>query len=178
MIRLIQHFRPIPKWYRLPLVRALAGGYFSSLRAILRRGRDRFVLLRCSQCRILFPSALCNKDREDIACPFGCREERKRESLNRRSRKYYQEQKGREKKQDRNRHRSRDLVKPLNTVARKLPISLTLARHFRWILKVNEGRHFTNENVYALVGEILRQRSLDFADFVVHDPPACQYVPP
>jgi hypothetical protein len=163
-------------------VRALAGVYFLALRALLRGFRGRFTVLRCKQCRILFPSALCNKGREDIACPFGCREERQRESLNRRSRDYYQGQKGREKKRERNRNRSRNRVKPptkpLSNIAVESPLPLSIVRHLRWILTATERRRFTNEDVYAMAEEILRQRSLEFVESMMHDPPAYQHVPP
>ena len=52
----------------------------------------------CRQCGIRFLTHPRNANRCDLHCPFGCREYRRRQQANERSRKHYQTQQGRRKK--------------------------------------------------------------------------------
>ena len=53
----------------------------------------------CIQCSIPFPVHSCNKERDNILCPFGCRQERKKKKSRERSKAYYKTPEGRKKKQ-------------------------------------------------------------------------------
>lgn len=63
-------------------------------------------LVRCHYCGIRFLTHPCNARRRDLHCPFGCRNEHRRQCANRRSAKHYQTPKGRKNKKARNGQRS------------------------------------------------------------------------
>lgn len=64
------------------------------------------MLMICPICKIPFVTHKCNYGRSDILCPLGCRQKRKKENANGRSRKYYDSPKGKNKKKILNRARS------------------------------------------------------------------------
>lgn len=70
-----------------------------------------YCLKRCADCNILFITAKCNKNME-IRCPFGCRQQQKRDKSAARSRKYYNTSDGREIKRELNHNRYKKQGKP------------------------------------------------------------------
>jgi hypothetical protein len=94
-------------------VRSVALSYYYVLRSILRdhpelRGR---CLTRCCHCGIFFLTHPRNAGRQDLRCPFGCREAERRQRSTERSVAYYRTPEGKIKKQLQNskRRQSRDV---------------------------------------------------------------------
>ena len=71
-----------------------------------RAGEVGLCLVRCCHCGILFLADRRNHNRENLGCPFGCREAHRRRASAARSMAYYRTESGRRKKQDLNARRS------------------------------------------------------------------------
>jgi hypothetical protein len=67
--------------------------------------RLRQCLVRCRHCGIFFLTDPCNGGRENLGCPFGCREAHRRRQSTIRSGAYYREPEGKRKKSDLNQKR-------------------------------------------------------------------------
>lgn len=98
----------MPCWYRGAAARDDALSYYYVLRSVLRdhselRGR---CLTRCCHCGIFFLTHPRNAGREDLRCPFGCREAHRRQRSTERSMAYYRTPEGRLKKKVQNDKRS------------------------------------------------------------------------
>ncbi len=65
----------------------------------------RIVLTKCAYCGIVFLTGPSNRGRDDLYCPFGCREKRKREKAKERCKKYRMSKKGKSKKKKLNKKR-------------------------------------------------------------------------
>lgn len=61
----------------------------------------------CCHCGIEFLTAPANARREDLRCPFGCRQQHRREQSNRRCTEYYRTESGRAKKKRLNGRRTK-----------------------------------------------------------------------
>ena len=73
--------------------------YYFVLRMAMRSRRDlRRNLARCRHCRIFFVAHPRNGEREDLGCPFGCREAHRKKRSSERSTAYYRTPEGKEKK--------------------------------------------------------------------------------
>lgn len=59
-------------------------------------------LKRCKHCRIYFITDPRNRSRNDLGCPFGCRDAHRKASSNKRSSQYYQTDEGKQKKKQLN----------------------------------------------------------------------------
>lgn len=88
--------------------------YYQILRSLLRRQpHRRRCLVRCGHCRIFFftdPRNTGRKDmprgkRQDLGCPFGCRQAHRKRQSHARSVAYYRTKEGRRKKRDLNQRR-------------------------------------------------------------------------
>ncbi len=66
----------------------------------------RKCLTRCRHCHILFFTHPRNAGRNDLGCPFGCRQAHRRKSSIHRSTEYYQSEEGKQKKKYLNAGRS------------------------------------------------------------------------
>jgi hypothetical protein len=93
-------FEPRRGWYRRTQTqRWIALGYFRLLRACLQsRPETRDCLKKCLDCGVAFLTAPQNRDRVDLRCPFGCREQHRGKASAKRSTEYYQTPEGRIKK--------------------------------------------------------------------------------
>ena len=92
-------------------MRALAGGYYVILRSILRAFPHSCLCRKqCRLCGIFFLTHRRNQAREDVACPFGCREAHQKQQSNERSAAYYRDHP--EKKRAQNQKRYRVASKP------------------------------------------------------------------
>jgi len=75
-----------PDWHRQGGVRGLVAVYYLVLRAVLRnKAHLRRCLVRCRYCWIFFLTDPRNAGREDLGCPFGCKDLHRRQSSTRRS---------------------------------------------------------------------------------------------
>jgi len=85
-------------------VRDLVGTYYAVIRSLLRSHPElRPLLKRCKHCHIYFFTGPQNARRQDLRCPFGCREACRRQSSTRRSVAYHRKHK--DKKAELNRRR-------------------------------------------------------------------------
>ena len=101
-----QFFSKSRKWHRQDRVRPLVRQHQLTLNAILRAHRGLAgCAVRCRRCGIRFLTHPRNAKRKDLCCEFGCRELRRRELANARSKKYYQTAQGWRNKKDHNGNR-------------------------------------------------------------------------
>lgn len=78
-----------------PLIRQ----YQLTLDAILRKRADlQDCAVRCCHCKIRFLTHPRNAGRQDLRCPFGCRQHHRRQSANERSRDHYRTDSAKRKK--------------------------------------------------------------------------------
>ncbi len=92
-----------PDWYRQEDVRPVVDRYYYGIRCILKnRSRLRTYLKRCPHCGILFFTDPRNAGRDDVGCPFGCRQANCREKGNLRSLKFNDQKKGKDHKKKHN----------------------------------------------------------------------------
>jgi len=124
-------------------------------------------LARCRHCRIFFLTALSNRGRNDLSCPFGCREAHHKKQSHQRSQAYYRTEEGRRKKRELNRKRSLLSARAVAlkktsgaTISPRPPIPPALARHIRLVVSFMEGRWLTGEEMGDLIEKILRQHRL------------------
>jgi len=92
-------------------------------------------MARCLQCQLYFLTSTCNRGRHDLCCPFGCREERKRQKSHKRSKTYYQCPEGKKKKELINQNRKRSSI---NT-SRKSPVNDAIINYIILILSSIHG---------------------------------------
>src|SRR5208337_3183879 len=115
-IRIAEHFEFRPDWYRGGAVAALVLEYYVLLRSVLRaKPHLRACLTRCRHCRIFFLTHPRNAGRQDLRCPFGCREAHRKQASGQRSAAYYGGPKGKRKKSDLNQRRPRKYCAPMPT---------------------------------------------------------------
>ena len=146
--------------------------YYLLLRSALKnKPHLRRCLKRCRHCRIFFltdPRNAGRKDmqgvgREDLRCPFGCRQEHRRRESIRRSVAYYRSEKGRKRKQQLNQRRRQG--GPLEPPTQASPPdpeefghpSQELVEHLQVAVGLIEGRRIRREQILCLVEKVLRQ---------------------
>ena len=83
-------------------LRAIVLGYYAVLRQTIRQSGGRLHLYRCVECGIFFPTRACNRMRDNLRCPFGCRGEHARREGVIRSRRHNTSEDGRKSKRGRN----------------------------------------------------------------------------
>jgi hypothetical protein len=153
--------------------------YYVLLRSLLRaKPHLRPCLVRCRHCRIFFLTHPGNRGRQDLGCPFGCREAHRRQGSQQRSQAYYRTERGREHKRQLNRQRSL-----ISAQAQRAQRQSGSARHLgdrphgglvgyvRLGVSLIEGRWLSGEEVWDLLTRILRQRRLRRLrpiDYAVH----------
>lgn len=143
---------------------ALVLAYYGLLRSVLREHcRLRRCLTRCRHCRIFFLTDPRNAGREALGCPFGCREAHRRRQSNRRSRDYYRDAPGKEKKRLLNarRRRSGGPVPSLTpTPLEPLPWPRGLLLYVRLLVRLIEARPVSLAEVVAMLTRTVRQHRM------------------
>ena len=92
-----------PDWHRQHQAVRLVRQYELNLTSILETHPDLHdCVAGCCHCEIRFLTFRCNRRRDDLRCPFGCREHHRRQQTNARSRKHYRTPEGRKRKEERN----------------------------------------------------------------------------
>ena len=153
--------------------------YYQVLRSIVRRQPERRrCLTRCRHCRIFFftdPRNTGRKDmprgkRQDLSCPFGCREARQKHRSNQRSVAYNQSEEGRRKKRDLNQRRpaayrgqtpaSAAQPKSPPAPAAQAPWPEPVVQQVQMVVGWIEGRPVARAEILQLVTHVLRQQGM------------------
>jgi hypothetical protein len=113
-----------------------------------------------------------NAQRNDLDCPFGCREARRKRKSTERSTAYYQTPEGKIKKQQHNARR--DSRKEPSTADPVQPVIV----HLKVVTSLIEGRSVALSEIFAMVRRILRQPSLDSWGITVYQGPYSENLPP
>jgi hypothetical protein len=112
-------------------------------------------LKRCRHCRIIFLTHPRNASRDDIDCPFGCRQAHRKENSTKRSCEYYQTPEGKEKKKGINaRRKGQDKIPPLQILDK------TMILHLQVVTSLIEKRSVALADIFLMVENILRQHSI------------------
>jgi hypothetical protein len=149
-------------------VRDLVLAYYYALRTALRtRQHLRGCLARCRHCRIFFLAHPRNRGRDDLGCPFGCRDAHRRRHSAERSAEYYRTAAGKEKKARLNRNRrgvGPSGAEPEGAGRRGEPDAIELdagiVGHVRMVASLIEGFIVSREEVVAMLERSVRQRRI------------------
>jgi hypothetical protein len=147
------------------VVAPLVLSYYVVLRSVLRlKPWLRKCLARCRHCGIFFVTDVRNAGRQDLGCPFGCRQAHRRSQSTRRSVAYYREPEGQEKKRQLNARRRKTpapLLPPLPSVQpTPLPWPRTILDYVRVVVGLIEGRRVLLSEVVEMLQRILRQHRM------------------
>jgi len=170
-IRIAEHFEFRADWYRGGAVAALVLECYVLLRSVLRaKPHLRACLTRCRHCGIFFLTHPRNAGRQDLGCPFGCREAHRKQASAQRSAAYYRDPKGKRKKRDLNQRRPRKYCPPKPAPNPPRPRSSKKRRRPRWnpqimeyvrmLASLIEGRRVSRGQVLRMLARKLRQHTL------------------
>lgn len=138
-------------------------GYYVLLRSIVRSQPElRRCLKRCRHCRIFFFTHPRNAERQDLRCPFGCRQAHRKRQSNQRSIAYYQDERGKVKKQQQNAKRRK---KTVPVAASQLPEEGPLwpepvVEYVRMVTSLIEGRLVSLAEVLEMLRRVMRQHRM------------------
>jgi hypothetical protein len=144
--------------------------YYVLLRSVLRaKPHLRACLTRCRHCRIFFLTHPRNAGRQDLRCPFGCREAHRQRASAQRSAAYYGDAKGKSIKSKLNQRRPRKYCapeppsdRPRVPAARRRPArwNPAMVEHVRMVCRLIEGRRISRRQVLRMLERNLRQHTL------------------
>jgi hypothetical protein len=151
-------------------VAALVLEYYVLLRSVLHaKPHLRACLTRCRHCRIFFLTHPRNAGRQNLRCPFGCREAHRKQASAQRSAAYYREPKGKSKKSDFNQRRPRQYCAPKppsdrprarRPRRRRTQWNLLMVEHVRMVVSLIEGRRISRGQVLRMLAKNLRQHTM------------------
>lgn len=140
------------------------------LRSVLRaKPHLRACLTRCRHCRIFFLTHPRNAGRDDLGCPFGCRQAHRQRASAQRSAAYYGDAKGKSIKSKLNQRRPRKYCAPEppsdrprapGCRRRRLRWHPAMVEHVRMVASLIEGRRVNRRQVLAMLERVLRQRTI------------------
>ena len=140
------------------------------LRSVLRaKPHLRACLTRCRHCRVFFLSHPRNAGRQDLRCPFGCREAHRKQASGQRSAAYYGGPKGKRKKSDLNQRRPRKYCAPKPATGtpparpprgRRARWNPLMVEHVRMVASLIEGRQVSRRQVLEMLARVLRQLTI------------------
>jgi hypothetical protein len=164
-IQIAAHFRFVEDWYRGGPVLALVRAYYAVLRSVLRAQPElRRCRTRCRHCGIFFLTHPRNAGRQDLRCPFGCREAHRRHQSARRSAAYYRDEAGKEKKRGLNAKRRKTPARPPPAPPLVDPLPPDWPRpmlpYLRMVSSLIEGRSVSLAEVVAMLRRALRQHRM------------------
>ena len=149
---------------------ALVLEYYVLLRSVLRaKPHLRACLTRCRHCRVFFLSHPRNAGRQDLRCPFGCREAHRKQASGQRSAAYYGGPKGKRKKSDLNQRRPRKYCAPKPATGtpparpprgRRARWNPLMVEHVRMVASLIEGRQVSRRQVLEMLARVLRQLTI------------------
>jgi hypothetical protein len=162
-IQIAAHFRFVETWYRGESVVTLALAYYALLRSVVRaRPALRRCLTRCRHCGIFFLTHPRNAGRDDLRCPFGCREAHRRRQSDQRSTAYYRDEVGKEKKRALNAKRRKRSTRPPPAPAPPPPPPWPprILPYIRMVTSLLEGRRVSLAEVWAMLRRAWRQHRM------------------
>jgi hypothetical protein len=164
-IQIAAHFRFVADWYRGGPVVAWVLAYYAVLRSVPRaQPALRRCLTRCRHCGIFFLTHPRNAGRDDLRCPFGCRQAHRRRQSDRRSAAYYQDEAGQEKKRALNAKRRKTPARPSPPppLVDELPSAWPrpLLPYLQMVTSLLEGRAVSLAEVVAMLLRALRQHRM------------------
>jgi hypothetical protein len=135
-------------------------------------------LTKCKHCRIFFLTHPRNAGRDDLRCPFGCRDAHRKESSNKRSAAWYRSKEGKEKKKELNERRFRqtssdngsedlknkEACEQQGQVIQDEPEVVrnkTTLCYIQMLISLIEGRLVSLDEVLEMLLKIVRQHSID-----------------
>jgi hypothetical protein len=142
------------------------------LRSALRaKPHLRACLTRCRHCRIFFLTHPRNAGRQDLRCPFGCREAHRQQASAQRSAAYYRDPKGKRKKSEFNQRRPRQYCpsklapnpprpRPPKRSRRSRKWNPLMVDYVRMVASLIEGRRISRAAVLRMLARKLRQHTL------------------
>jgi len=144
---------------------ALVLAYYAVLRSVLRaQPALRRCLTRCGHCGVFFLTDPRNAGRDDLRCPFGCRQAHRRRQSDRRSAAYYRDEAGQEKKRALNAQRRKTPARPSPPpppVAELPPAwPRPMLPYLRMVTSLLEGRPISLAEVVAMLLRALRQHRM------------------
>jgi len=147
-------------------VRSIVARYYWAIRIVIKQQPElKYCLTRCRHCQILFFTHPRNAGRNDLGCPFGCREARRRQKSTERSVAYYRSKDGKKKKIALNQRRNQVKDIPASTTDRAVGIKIesdrTILSYIQVVVSLIEGHHVVLKNIKSLVAKILRQHRID-----------------
>ena len=136
----------------------------------------RKCLKRCRHCRIFFLTHPRNAVRNDLRCPFGCRQAHLKESAKARSDEYYRSREGKIKKKELNARRtqgdtSQKLPKESKTLppkALETPLDSQIIIHIQTVTSLIEERVVPLNDILCMINRILRQRSINIGEKIIY----------
>jgi hypothetical protein len=147
------------------VVAPLVLSYYVVLRSVLRlKPWLRKCLARCRHCGIFFLTDVRNAGRQDLGCPFGCRQAHRQRESTRRSVAYYREAEGKEKKRQLNARRRKTPAPapapPPPVQPAPLPWPRTILEYVRVVVGLIEGRRIVLWEVVEMLQRTLRQHRM------------------
>jgi hypothetical protein len=151
-------------WYREESQLRLYCIYLLLVSLVISQNKN-YVVMKCPRCGIYFITPNCNNGREDIHCPFGCREMKRRQKSTQRSKAYYKSQEGKKKKAAINQNRKNPTDEaPDNSSEKDDP----LIDYISMMLTAIEGSPQDREEIKSIyysfdepADEKMRQQGLD-----------------
>ncbi len=164
-------------------MRGLVARYYLVLRSVLNeKPHLKTCLTRCKHCSILFLTHPRNAGRNDLGCPFGCREAHRRKKAIERSTAYYRDEEGRGKKQELNKNRSKKNCSPESKQEEPIDdvcdVDPGIVNHVRLVTSLIEGRNVSLDEIYRMLNSRMRQHSIDSAEKSFYGDLGFQKTPP
>jgi hypothetical protein len=151
-------------------VAALVLEYYVLLRSVLHaKPHLRACLTRCGHCRIFFLTHPRNAGRQDLRCPFGCRQAHRKRAAAQRSAAYYGDAAGKKRKSKINQRRPRkyrapeppsDRPRAGRPKWRRPRWNPLMVEHVRMVCSLIEGRRLSRQAVLRMLARNLRQHSI------------------
>ena len=143
------------------MVAPLVLSYYVVLRSVLRlKPWLRKCLARCRHCGIFFVTDVRNAGRQNLGCPFGCRQAHRKSQSTRRSVAYYREPEGKEKKRQLNARRRKTPAPPPPVQPAPWPWPRTVLDYVRVVVGLIEGRRVLLSEVVEMLQRTLRQHRM------------------
>lgn len=138
--------------------------YYVVLRSVVRvKPWLRKCLARCRHCGIFFLTDPRNAGRQDLGCPFGCRQAHRQKHSTRRSVAYYREPEGKAKKRDLNARRRKTSTAPpppAPVQPTPQPWPRAILDYVRVVVSLIEGRRAALWEVVEMLERTLRQHRM------------------